>query len=285
LAAQILDGLQTAKTIRAELAEEVAAIKAKSGVTPSLAVILVGEDPASVTYVSMKKKACLAAGMESSIYELPADSTQEQVKEVITRLNEDPTVHGILVQHPVPKHLDENDILAHVAVQKDVDGISVYSLGRLLLGEPNFVACTPLGMIELMDRYNIPIEGKRAVVIGRSIILGKPIALLLMQRNATITVCHSRTQNLADVCREADILVAAIGKAEMIKGDWIKPGAVVMDAGYNKVPGRDKDVGDVEFEAAAERASYITPVPGGVGPMTIAILLRNTVEAAKAMIG
>ena len=285
MAAQILDGLQTAKTIRAELAEEVAAIKAKSGVTPSLAVILVGEDPASVTYVSMKKKACLAAGMESSIYELPADSTQEQVKEVITRLNEDPTVHGILVQHPVPKHLDENDILAHVAVQKDVDGISVYSLGRLLLGEPNFVACTPLGMIELMDRYNIPIEGKRAVVIGRSIILGKPIALLLMQRNATITVCHSRTQNLADVCREADILVAAIGKAEMIKGDWIKPGAVVMDAGYNKVPGRDKDVGDVEFEAAAERASYITPVPGGVGPMTIAILLRNTVEAAKAMIG
>jgi methylenetetrahydrofolate dehydrogenase (NADP+) / methenyltetrahydrofolate cyclohydrolase len=282
LAAQILDGLQTAKTIRAELAEEVAAIKASSGVTPSLAVILVGTDPASVTYVSMKKKACLAAGMESSIYELPADSTQEQVKEVITRLNEDSSVHGILVQHPVPKHLDENDILGHVSIDKDVDGISVNSLGHLLLGDPKFVACTPLGMIELMDRYGISIEGKRAVVIGRSIILGKPIALLLMQRNATVTVCHSRTKDLADICREADILVAAIGRAEMIKGDWIKPGAVVMDAGYNKMPDRDKDVGDVEYEAAAERASYITPVPGGVGPMTIAILLRNTVEAAKA---
>jgi methylenetetrahydrofolate dehydrogenase (NADP+) / methenyltetrahydrofolate cyclohydrolase len=166
LTAQILDGLQTAKNIRAELAEEVAALKEKTGVTPSLAVVLVGEDPASVTYVSMKKKACLQAGMESSIYELPADSTQEQVKEVLNRLNDDPKVHGILVQHPVPKHLDENDILATVALHKDVDGISVYSLGKLLLGEAQFVACTPLGIIELLDRYNIPIKGKRAVVIG-----------------------------------------------------------------------------------------------------------------------
>jgi len=282
LAAQILDGLQTAKTVRAEVAEEVAALKEKAGVTPSLAVVIVGEDPASVTYVSMKKKACLQAGMESSIYELPADSSQEQVKAVLTRLNDDPTVHGILVQHPVPKHLDENDILATVAVHKDVDGISALSLGRLLLGEAKFVACTPLGMIELLDRYNIPIKGKRAVVVGRSIILGKPMALLLLERHATVTICHSRTEDLADVCREADILVAAVGRAEMVKGDWIKPGAVVLDAGYNKVEGRDKDVGDVEYEAAAERASYITPVPGGVGPMTIAILLRNTVEAAKA---
>lgn len=284
MAAQILDGLQTAKTIRAELAAEVAEIKAKSGVTPSLAVLLVGEDPASVTYVSMKKKACLAAGMESSIYELPADSTQEQVKDVITKLNNDPLVHGILVQHPVPKHLDENDILGHVAVEKDVDGISVYSLGKLLLGEAQFVACTPLGIVELMNRYNIPIKGKRAVVVGRSIILGKPMALLLLERHATVTICHSRTENLADVCREADILVAAVGRAEMIKGDWIKPGAAVFDAGYNRVPGRDKDVGDVEYDAAAERASFITPVPGGVGPMTIAMLLRNTVEAAKTSI-
>lgn len=282
MAAQILDGLQTAKTIRAEVAESVAELKAKAGITPSLAVMIVGEDPASVTYVNMKKKACLAAGMESSIYELPADSTQEQVKSVITKLNEDPTVHGILVQHPVPKHLDENDILATVAVHKDVDGISVFSLGKLLLGEANFVACTPLGMIELLNRYNIPIKGKRAVVVGRSIILGKPMALLLLERHATVTICHSRTEDLADVCREADILCAAVGKPEMIKGDWIKPGAVVLDAGYNKVPGREKDVGDVEYEAAAERASYITPVPGGVGPMTIAMLLRNTVEGAKA---
>lgn len=282
MAAEILDGLQTAKIVRAEVAEEVAALKEKTGVTPSLAVVIVGEDPASVTYVSMKKKACLQAGLESSIYELPADSSQEQVKAVITRLNDDPTVHGILVQHPVPKHLDENDILGHVSVHKDVDGISVYSLGRLLLGEPSFMACTPLGMIELLDRYNIPIKGKRAVVVGRSIILGKPMALMLLQRHATVTICHSRTEDLAGVCREADILVAAVGRAEMVKGDWVKPGAVVLDAGYNKVEGRDKDVGDVEFEAAAERASYITPVPGGVGPMTIAMLLRNTVEAAKA---
>ncbi|MDO8684828.1 MAG: bifunctional methylenetetrahydrofolate dehydrogenase/methenyltetrahydrofolate cyclohydrolase FolD [Armatimonadota bacterium] len=281
MTAQILDGLQTAKTIRAELAEEVVQLKEKYGVTPSLSVVLVGEDPASVTYVSMKKKACLQVGMESTIHELPADSTQEQVKAVLTKLNEDPKIHGILVQHPVPKHLDENDILAHVDVNKDVDGISVYSLGKLLLGEANFVACTPLGMIVLLDRYGIPIQGKRAVVVGRSIILGKPAALLLLERHATVTICHSRTVDLADVCREADILVAAVGKAEMIKGDWIKPGAVVLDAGYNRVPGRDKDVGDVEFEAAAERASYITPVPGGVGPMTIAMLLRNTVEAAK----
>jgi methylenetetrahydrofolate dehydrogenase (NADP+) / methenyltetrahydrofolate cyclohydrolase len=283
LAAQILDGLQMAKTIRAEVAEEAAALKEKTGITPSLAVIIVGEDPSSVTYVTMKKKACIQAGMESSIYELPADSTQEQVKEVITRLNDDPTIHGILVQHPVPKHLDENDILAHVAVHKDVDGISVFSLGKLLLGEAEFVACTPLGIIELLDRYNIPIKGKRAVVVGRSIILGKPVALLLLERHATVTICHSRTEDLADVCREADILVAAVGRAEMIKGDWVKPGAVVIDAGYNKIPGRDKDVGDVEFDAVAERASYITPVPGGVGPMTIAMLLRNTVEAAKAV--
>ena len=285
MAAQILDGLQTARAIRAELAEEVAKFKQETGVTPSLAVVLVGEDPASVTYVSMKKKACIQAGMESSIYELPADSSQEQVKEVITKLNEDSSVHGMLVQHPVPKHLDENDILAHVAQHKDVDGISVVSLGKLLLGEARFVACTPLGIIELLDRYDIPIKGKRAVVVGRSIILGKPAALLLLERHATVTICHSRTTDLPDVCREADILVAAVGRAEMIKGDWIKPGAVVIDAGYNKVEGRDKDVGDVEYDSAAERASYITPVPGGVGPMTIAMLLKNTVAAAKATMG
>lgn len=285
MTAQILDGLQTAKTIRAELAQEVAAITEKTGVIPSLAVVLVGEDPASVTYVNMKKKACLQAGMESSIHALPADSTQEQVKEVLNRLNDDNSIHGILVQHPVPKHLDENDILATVALRKDVDGISALSLGRLVLGEAQFVACTPLGIIELLDRYNIPIKGKRAVVVGRSIILGKPAALLLLERHATVTICHSRTEDLSAVCREADILVAAVGKAELIKGDWIKPGAAVIDAGYNRVEGRDKDVGDVDYEAAAKVASYITPVPGGVGPMTIAMLLRNTVAAAKIAAG
>lgn len=281
MAAQILDGSGTAKEIRAELAEQVAKLKAERGITPRLAVILVGEDPASVTYTKMKKKACEAAGMLSDLIELPSDSTQEQVKSVIEGLNADKSVHGILVQHPVPKHLDELDILSTVAVEKDVDGISALSLGKLVLGTADYIACTPMGIVTLLDRYDIPIKGKEAVVVGRSIILGKPAALALLERHATVTICHSRTQDLPDVVRRADILVAAIGKPEFIKGDWIKPGAVVIDAGYNRVEGRDKDVGDVEFEAAAERASWITPVPGGVGPMTIAMLLSQTVKGAE----
>ncbi len=281
MAAQILDGAALAKEIRAGLADKVAKLKEERGITPRLAVILVGEDPASVTYTRMKKKACEGAGMLSDLIELPADSTQEQVKSVIRDLNADQTVHGILVQHPVPKHLDELDILSTVAVEKDVDGISAQSLGRLVLGTADYIACTPLGIVKLIEHYGIEIKGKEAVVIGRSIILGKPAALALLERHATVTICHSRTQDLAGVVGRADIVVAAIGKAEFIKGDWIKPGAVVVDAGYNKVEGRDKDVGDVEYEAAAERASYITPVPGGVGPMTIAMLLDQTVKAAE----
>jgi len=280
LSAAILDGSALAKKIRAELAERSAKLEQERGIKPRLSVILVGEDPASVTYTRMKKKACEAAGMLSDLIELPADSTQEQVKAVIADLNADRTVHGILVQHPVPKHLDELDILSTVAVEKDVDGISAQSLGRLVLGTADYVACTPLGIVTLMEHYGIEIKGKEAVVIGRSIILGKPAALALLERHATVTICHSRTQDLPGVVGRADIVVAAIGKAEFIKGDWIKPGAVVVDAGYNKVEGRDKDVGDVEYDAAAERASYITPVPGGVGPMTIAMLLAQTVKAA-----
>lgn len=281
MAANILDGAALAKRIRAGLAERVAQLKSERGITPRLSVILVGDDPASVTYTRMKKKACEAVGMLSDLIELPVDSTQEQVKKVIADLNADPTVHGILVQHPVPKHLDELDILSTVAVEKDVDGISAVSLGRLVLGTADYIACTPLGIVTLIEDYGIEIKGKEAVVIGRSIILGKPAALALLERHATVTICHSRTQDLPEVVRRADIVVAAIGKAEFIKGDWIKPGAVVVDAGYNRVEGRDKDVGDVEFEAAAERASYITPVPGGVGPMTIAMLLAQTVKAAE----
>ncbi len=281
MAAQILDGAGLAKQIRAELAQEVEKLKAERGITPRLSVILVGEDPASVTYTRMKKKACEAAGMLSDLIELPADSTQESIKDVITKLNADKTVHGIMVQHPVPKHLDELDILSTVSVNKDVDGISALSLGRLVLGTADFVSCTPLGIVTLMEKYGIEIKGKEAVVVGRSIILGKPVALALLERHATVTICHSRTQDLAGVVGRADIVVAAIGKAELIKGDWIKPGAVVIDAGYNRVEGRDKDVGDVEFDAAAERASWITPVPGGVGPMTIAMLLMQTVRAAE----
>jgi methylenetetrahydrofolate dehydrogenase (NADP+)/methenyltetrahydrofolate cyclohydrolase len=247
-------------------------------------------------------KACLAAGMESSIFELPADSTQEQVKEVITGLNNDPKVHGILVQHPVPKHLDENDILGHVAVAKDVDGISVYSLGKLLLGEAKFVACTPLGIVELMNRYDIPIKGKRAVVVGRSDIVGKPIALLLLHEHATVTICHSKTPNLSGVCREADILVAAIGRPAMINAEYIRPGATVVDVGMNRLDSRDDVarifrnsqaklaafdkrgsvlVGDVDPIDMAEISSAYTPVPGGVGLVTIAMLMANTVASAE----
>lgn len=281
MTAQILDGKSTAKAVKQEVADRVTKLKDEKGITPHLSVILVGEDPASVTYTNMKKKSSVAVGMTSDLHELPADSSAEDVLTLIDRLNEDTNVHGILVQHPLPKHLDELEILSHVDPEKDVDGISDTSLGRLVLGRPAFIACTPLGMIELLDRYGIEISGKHAVVIGRSIILGKPAALALLNRNATVTVCHSKTKDLPDVVRQADIIIAAVGRAEMIKGDWIKPGAVVLDAGYNKVEGRDKDVGDVDFEAAKEVASWVTPVPGGVGPMTIAILLRNTVDAAE----
>jgi methylenetetrahydrofolate dehydrogenase (NADP+)/methenyltetrahydrofolate cyclohydrolase len=281
VSAKILNGAVVAKEIRQQLTLEVSKLKAERGIAPRLAVILVGEDPASVTYTRMKKKACEAAGILSDLIELPASSTQEEVKTVIKRLNEDTSVHGIMVQHPVPSHLDELDILSTVAVEKDVDGISSNSLGRLVLGTADYVSCTPLGIVTLLEHYNIPIKGAEAVVIGRSIILGKPVALALLERHATVTICHSRTQNLADVVRRADIVVAAIGKAELIKGNWIKPGAVVVDAGYNKVEGLDKDIGDVEYAAAAEQASWITPVPGGVGPMTIAMLLSQTVKGAE----
>lgn len=279
--AQILDGSATARQIREEIRIEVEQFIAKTGVTPHLAVIIVGEDPASQVYVNMKKKACFAAGMLSTVHELPADSEQEDILNIIMELNADPTVHGIMVQHPVPKHLDELEILAAVAREKDVDGISRDSLGSLMTGDPIFISATPAGIIELLDRYDITIEGKHAVVVGRSLILGKPVAIYLLNRHATVTVCHTRTRDLGEMTRQADILVAAVGKAEMIKGDMIKEGAVVIDAGYNKVEGRQGDVGDVDFEAAKEKASYITPVPGGVGPMTIAMLLKNTMKAAR----
>ncbi len=283
--AQILDGLATAKQIREEIKNEVAQFIEQTGITPNLAVVIVGSDPASQVYVNMKKKAAMSAGMLSTVHELPADSTQEQVVKIVKQLSADPNVHGVMVQHPVPKHLDEQEILDAVAPEKDVDGISRYSLGSLMTGNPIFISATPAGIIELLDRYSIPIEGKHAVIVGRSIILGKPVALYLLNRHATITVCHTRTKDLGEMTRQGDILVAAVGRAEMIKGDMIKEGAVIIDAGYNKVAGRDKDVGDVDFEAAREKASWVTPVPGGVGPMTIAMLLRNTMKAAKRSAG
>jgi methylenetetrahydrofolate dehydrogenase (NADP+)/methenyltetrahydrofolate cyclohydrolase len=230
----------------------------------------------------MKSKAADAVGMIGTLHPLPERSSEKEVITLLTILNDRPDIHGILVQHPVPKHLDELKILSMVRASKDVDGISAHSLGLLVQGRPRFVACTPCGMIQLLDHYGIPIEGKEVVVVGRSIILGKPAALLFLERNATVTVCHSKTRNLPDVCRRADILVAAVGKPYMIKGDWIKEGAVVLDAGYSRLPEMNRDVGDVEFETAVERASYITPVPGGVGPMTITMLLRNTIESAES---
>ncbi len=283
--AKILDGMATAKQIREEIRSEVEQYVAKTGVTPHLAVLLVGDDPASHVYVNMKKKACLNAGMLSTVIQLPADSQQQEIMDIIKGLNADPQVHGIMVQHPVPKHLDELEILATVSREKDVDGISRDSLGSLMTGEPIFISATPAGIIELIDRYEIPIQGKHAVVVGRSIILGKPVAIYLLNRHATVTVCHTRTRDLGEMTRQADILIAAVGKAEMIKGDMIKDGAVVIDAGYNKVEGRDKDVGDVDYEAGMQKASWITPVPGGVGPMTIAMLLKNTMKAANRAAG
>lgn len=281
----LLDGTATAKTIREEVAARTERLKTEFGVTPGLAAVLAGDNPASVTYVKMKRKACEKAGIYSIAREFGPDATEAEVFDAVRELNADPKIHGILVQHPLPKGMDEYRILAEVSADKDVDGIGRGTLGDLVKGDAPFVACTPAGMVELMDRYRLPIEGKHAVVIGRSVILGKPLALLLLNRNATVTVCHSRTQDLAKYVREADIVCACVGKPEFITGDMLKPGAVVLDAGYNRVPGRTKDVGDCEFDSCARVASAITPVPGGVGPMTIATLLANTVLAAERSVG
>ena len=249
---------------------------------PTLAAILAGDDPASATYVAMKERACARAGMSSQTFPFASDASQAEVADCLAMLNADPSVHGILVQHPLPKHMDEPAILSLMDPVKDVDGIAPISLGRLVAGLPAFHACTPAGMVELMKRYSLPIAGKHAVVVGRSVILGKPLALLLLQENATVTICHSRTPNLAEITRQADILCAAVGKAEMITREMIKPGAIVLDAGYNRVAGRAHDVGDVDYAGALETASALTPVPGGVGPMTIAMLMQNTLTAALA---
>ena len=279
----LLDGTATAQTIRAEVAARVQKLKTQ-GVTPGLAAVLAGDNPASVTYVKMKRRACEKAGIASTSREFGANATQAEILHAVRELNADPHIHGILVQHPLPKGLDEYAILAEVAPHKDVDGIGRGSLGDLVKGQADFVACTPAGMVELLDRYKLPIAGKHAVVIGRSVILGKPMALLLLNRNATVTICHSQTQNLAEITRQADILVAAVGRPELITGNMIKPGAVILDAGYNRVAGRQSDVGDCDFASCAPIASAITPVPGGVGPMTIAVLLANTVKAAEMML-
>jgi len=277
----ILDGAATALALREEVRMDIADLVSRTGVRPKLAAVLAGDNPASQTYVSMKERACRKAGIESVTFPFSSEASQAEVEDCIDHLNADPGVHGVLIQHPLPKGMDESAVLARLHPEKDVDGITPLSMGMLTAGMDAFHACTPEGMMELMRRYNIPIEGKHAVVVGRSVILGKPMAILLLSANATVTVCHSRTTDLGAMTRQADILVAAIGKPEMITGDMIKPGAVVLDAGYNRVAGRDKDVGDVHYESASKVASAITPVPGGVGPMTIAVLLKNTLTAAQ----
>ena len=281
----ILDGTATAKTIRAEVAAGVKTLTDATGIVPVLAAILAGDDPASEKYVAMKERACARAGIGSRTYPFGTDASEAEVADCLAMLNTDPAVHGILVQHPLPKHIDEPAVLSLMDPAKDVDGIAPISLGRLVAGLPSFHACTPAGMIELMKRYGLPIAGKHAVVLGRSVILGKPLVLLLLQENATVTVCHSRTPNLAEITRQADILCACVGKAGMITREMIKPGAVVLDAGYNRIPGSNHDVGDVDYDGALAVASAITPVPGGVGPMTIAMLLRNTLLAAQNSAG
>lgn len=276
-----LDGKALAKQIESELHVRIEKIKQISnGNIPILATILVGDDPASATYVKMKGNACNRVGMSSQKILLPAETTTEQLLEKIDELNENPDVHGILLQHPVPPQIDERVCFDRIAISKDVDGVTSHGFGRMAMGEKAFGSATPAGIMKLLARYEIPIEGKRAVIIGRSPILGKPMAFMLMNANATITVCHSRTRDLPGVIKQADIVVGAIGKPEFIKGDWIKDGAVVIDAGYN--PG---NVGDIELSAIIPRCAAYTPVPGGVGPMTIATLLSQTVEACESSLG
>ncbi len=278
----LIEGKKVAADVRAELKEETAAFEAEYGRKVGLAVVLVGEDPASQVYVRNKIKGCEEAGIRSFAHYLPADATQEQVEELVSALAADENVHGILVQLPLPEHLDAERVLARIPTAKDVDGFSAENVGKLALNEEGTVACTPFGVMELLRRYQIDPRGKRAVVVGRSNIVGRPMALLLLNADATVTVCHSRTADLKAECARADILVAAIGKPKFITADMVKEGAVVIDVGINRVDG--KLVGDVDFEQVSKKASFITPVPGGVGPMTIAMLLKNAVACAKRIV-
>ena len=278
--AKIIDGKAISKQIREEIAAERAKFTAKSGITPGLAVIIVGEDPASQVYVCNKRKACDEVGFYSESYELPAETTQEELEALVEKLNNDDNIHGILVQLPLPKHLDETRVLLKINPEKDVDAFHPYNVGKIMIGDYSFLPCTPAGVMALIERSGIDVCGKKCVVIGRSNIVGKPMAMLLLHSHGTVTICHSRTQNLASICKEADVLVAAIGKADFVGADMIKEGAVVIDVGMNR-KADGKLTGDVNFAEAEPLASYITPVPGGVGPMTITMLMQNTLTAAK----
>ena len=288
MTAQIIDGKAIAQSVREQVAAEVARRTAAGKPQPTLATVLVGERPDSAAYVASKQKACAELGMGSVSHHLPGDATQQQVETLVKDLNDDPKINGILVQLPMPSHIDEERVLQLINIEKDVDGFSPLNIGRLAQKgrEPLFVPCTPYGCIYLLEQSGVKIEGANAVVLGRSNIVGMPAALLLIGRNATVTVCHSRTRDLPGVVRQADILIAAIGRMEMVRGDWIKPGAAVIDVGINEKADPTKKsgrrlVGDVNYEEAKEVAGFITPVPGGVGPMTIAMLMKNTLHAAE----
>lgn len=278
MSATVIDGKAVAAKVKQEVAAKVSQLRSR-GITPGLAVVLVGEDPASLTYVANKEKACAEVGIRSIVKRFPADAKEGEVLAAIEQLNCDPEVHGILVQLPLPPHIREEACINAIHPTKDVDGFHPVNVGRLVIGEPCFVPCTPAGIIELLNSYSVQIEGAEAVVVGRSNIVGKPVATLLLKRNATVTVCHSKTRDLAEVTRRADILVVAVGKPRTISAGMVKRGAVVIDVGINRIDG--KLVGDVDFDAVKDVASMITPVPGGVGPMTIAMLLKNCVQAAE----
>ncbi len=288
MTAQIIDGKSIAEKVRQAVTEEVAAMVTAGKPRPGLATVLVGDNPASLSYVSSKQKAGAQAGIESFGYKLPADVPQAELVGLVKDLNTDQKVNGILVQLPLPAGLDEELVLSTIGIEKDVDGFHPINIGRLAQKgrDPLFVPCTPAGIMYILEQLQVPIEGANAVVLGRSNIVGMPMALLLVRANATVTICHSRSRDLPGICRQADILVSAIGKPRMVKGDWIKPGAAVIDVGINRIedpshPKGSRLVGDVDFDEAKEVAGYITPVPGGIGPMTIAMLLRATVHAAK----
>ena len=278
--AKIIDGKAISAEIRAEIKAEVAKRAAEGKTLPGLAVIIVGEDPASQVYVRNKKKACEEVGFYSEVYELPADTKQEELNALVDKLNADEKIHGILCQLPLPKHLDENEVILRIDPKKDVDAFHPYNVGKIMIGDYDFLPCTPAGVMALLERSGIEVSGKECVVVGRSNIVGKPQAMLLLHANGTVTVCHSRTKDLAAVCRRADILVAAIGKADFFGADMVKEGAVVIDVGMNR-RADGKLTGDVNFAEVEPKASYITPVPGGVGPMTITMLLKNTLTACE----
>jgi len=292
MTAQIISGKDVAAAIRAELAREVADLSQKHHIVPGLATVLVGENPASVSYVTAKGKACEELGMKSLQFTLVAETTQDELLDLVDQLNRDPHVHGILVQLPLPKHIDESKVLYALDPNKDVDGFHPVNVGRLVIGEERFPPCTPAGIQELIVRSGTPTDGAEVVVVGRSNIVGKPIAIMMLQKkagaNSTVTVCHTRTRDMAAHTRRADILIVAAGKAKAITADMVKPGAVVIDVGVNRIgfteSGKAKLVGDVDFEAVKEVAGKITPVPGGVGPMTITMLMKNTLRAAKLRI-